>query len=65
MNVVVARVTAFRTGGLVRPKYVALGVGDSDYVFPVGCRNKNQALGLKKRNAGKAKGQDKSKFFHD
>ena len=44
VHVVVAGVALLRAGGLVRPKHVAVAVGDCDDVFAVGCADQNQAL---------------------
>ena len=46
VDVVMARVTALRASCFVRPKHFAAGIGDGEYVFPIGSGNENQALGL-------------------
>ena len=46
MDVVVAGVTALWSCGFVRPKYVALGVGNGDYVLPVRGAYKHEAVCL-------------------
>ena len=44
VHVVMAGVALLRAGGLVRPKHVAVAIGDCDDVFAVGCADQNQAL---------------------
>ena len=46
MDVVVARVTALRSCGLVRPEHFALGVGYCEDVFALGGTYEHEAFGL-------------------
>ena len=45
VNVMVTGVTALRSGRLVGPKDIALGIGDCKNVLPVGGADEDEALG--------------------
>ena len=64
VHVVVARVTALRSSGFVGPQHFAVGIGNGEDVFSVGCGNENETLGLKERHGCEAEEKNEAEFFH-